>query len=325
MLLLTVFFYGCSSTDNVPPAWITNAESQYPASQYITAVGEASTKENASNLALVNLAKIFSVDIKSTSSDLTQAISQQSDAGSFVESTQKISRSIVTKTDIELQGAMIKETWQQPQKNNNGHYFALALLNKNLAAKRLILAIRSADQDTANLLAYSANKAPNLVLALHALRNARDVQIKRELDHQQLLIVTDKGIINKIGVKDIEAMMRDALATLKIASVAESSSSKALLQSGLGEIGIQSVKDSNLILKANLELLDPANIQGWYWLRGSYELSISDGDNVISQKRWTVKISAKDEEMLMPRMKDHINKKVSGYLIELLSTKPTKL
>ena len=49
-----------------------------------------------------------------------------------------------------------------------------------------------------------------------------------------------------------------------------------------------------------------------------------DGGTVISSKRWTLKISAREEQLLQPRLQDEISAKLPNYLVELLSTQPTQ-
>ncbi|TRX53931.1 LPP20 family lipoprotein [Thalassomonas sp. M1454] len=321
MLLCGFLLAACSSNDDTtPPSWINSPDSLYPSTQYLTAVGQASKRDRASNVALANLAKIFTVEIEADSSDLTSAVSTSSLAGMQTTTTQELSRNIVTNTELELQGAIIKEAWQSP----TGDYYALAILEKQKAARHLTQTIRNADKNTQQLISYSSNQAPNIVLALTSLRQARAEQIKREVANKQLVQVANQGIVNKTSSKEIETLIKLSLAELKVATAAESERSNNVLQSALGQLGIPHAIESNLTLKANLDTIDPTFTNQWYWLRGSYDLSILDGDTVISSKRWPIKISAKEEQLLEARLQDQISAKLPDYLIELLSTQPTQ-
>lgn len=319
VLLSTCFISACSSSksDAEPPKWLDDASSVYSEQLYLSAVGHASKRDMASNNALANLAKIFTVDIKADSKDFTKAMTS---TGSGIQTSSELSRSIVTSTDLELKGAVIKETWQSPQ----GDVYALALLEKQRAANHLSQTIRSADKNTKQLIAYSSNTAPNIVLALSALRNARSEQLKREIAQKQLVQVANKGIPASTSSAEIETLIKYSLAQLKVATDAESERSNSALQSALGQLGIPYADSSNLLLKAELDTIDPVFKEQWYWLRGSYALSIMDGSTVISSKRWTVKISAREEQLLQPRLQDEISVKLPNYLVELLSTQPTQ-
>ena len=72
-----------------------------------------------------------------------------------------------------------------------------------------------------------------------------------------------------------------------------------------------------------LTVLFPAYIDAWYWLRGSYELTITENGQVISRKRWPIKVSAKQKELLAPRLQDKVNSRMNEYLQQLISDSPT--
>ena len=319
--LITLTLGACSSNDdNEQPSWVDKPESKYSSQQYLTAVGYAGTRDVAENSALANLAKIFTVDIAANSKDFSKAITSNSDQGFAVENSQEISRSVVTSTDLELEGAIIKETWVSPL----GEHYALAILEKQRAARTLTEKVRNADKNTAQLLDYSRNTAPNVVLALHSLRQARSEQIKREIANQQLVQVANNGIVNSTSSKEIETLIKNSLAQLKVATSAESDKSNDILQSALGQLGIPHATSSNLVLQAKLDTIDPVFKEQWYWLRGSYDLSLVDNGTVITSKRWPIKISAREEQLLQPRLQDEVSANLTDYLIELLSSPPSK-
>ena len=64
----------------------------------------------------------------------------------------------------------------------------------------------------------------------------------------------------------------------------------------------------------------PAKLQqGWYWLRGSTELSLIYQGKALAKKRWPLKVSATDEAMVEQRAKDKLNEMMTSYLYELIS------
>ena len=58
-------------------------------------------------------------------------------------------------------------------------------------------------------------------------------------------------------------------------------------------------------------------------LRGSYQLTISENGKVISRKRWPIKVSSRQKELLAPRLQDKLNTNMTQYLQQLFSDAPT--
>ncbi|TEW56043.1 hypothetical protein E2R68_02840 [Psychromonas sp. RZ22] len=301
------------------PDWIDNAQGKYPSNDYLTAVGQASNRTRAGQSAVTNLLEIFSVKVRAETKTLTEAVKQESVVGVTLESSTTLQRSIETETDQVIQGVEIKESWLSP----TGDYYALAVLEKNSAAQNLMQSITELDNKTAELIDYSINFAPNSILAVNALRSARDQQLARKTADLQLKYISGSGVPNNISSNKIEQLISRKLASLQMSVKADSDSQKKSLQAGLAKLGVKVVNESSLQLSAEIDVTDPAFINNWYWLRGSYELTISENDKVISRKRWTVKISAKQKELLNLRLQDKLNSQISNYLQQLVSDTPT--
>lgn len=321
LLLTCVLLLSCSSgsSSHKRPKWIDNAASIYLPQDYLTAVGQASTRERASKNAIANLAEIFTVNVRVQSNTLTEATKKQSVLGVSSESSTTLQRHIQTETDQVISGVVIKESWLSP----NGEYYALALLNKRTAALSLTESIMDLDDATADFIDYSVNSAPNAIAALNALRAARDQQLRRALANLKLKQVSASGIPNDISSGKIEHLIAQKLAAMQVSVLGDSARHKKTIQSGLAKLGVAVVENSDLQIHADIDITEPTLINNWYWLRGSYQLSVSQGAQVISRKRWPVKISAKQQELLIPRLQDNINSKISGYLVELISDSPT--
>ena len=301
------------------PAWIDNAQSSYPAKEYLTAVGQASNRDRATENAIANLAEIFFVNVRAQTNVLTEATKQQSALGVTMESSTSLQRNIQTETDQAISGVVIRDSWLSPE----GEYYALAVLDKRKAAISLTESIMELDDSTAEFIDYSLNSAPNTIAALNALRAARDEQLTRSMANLQLKQVSVSGIPNDISSAKIEKLIAKKLASMKVSVEVDSARHKKTIQSGLAKLGVAVVEISNLQVSADIDITEPALINSWYWLRGSYELSIAENGQEISRKRWPVKVSAKQQDLLIPRLQDSINNKISNYLIELVSDSPT--
>lgn len=319
-LLSSFFIFSCASTSSElqRPAWIDNATSIYPESDYLTAVGQASKRSRASTNATASLAEIFYVDLHSETNILTEATKAQSVLGVTMESSTTLQRNIETKTDQALSGVKIKEGWLSP----TGEYYALAVLGKRNATMSLNESIIDLDNSTAELIEYSVKSAPNSIASLNALRAARDEQMARQMANLQLKQVSVSGVPVEISSKKIESLIAKKLASMQVSVNIENESYAKTVQSGLAQLGISVVANANIVVSADIEFNEPMFVNGWYWLRGSYALSISENGQVISRKRWPVKVSSKQKEMLDLRVKDLLNKKISDHLSELVSDVP---
>lgn len=318
--VICFFLASCASTpEQKRPQWIDNAQQSYSTNEYLTAVGQAYNRERATENAKANLAEIFFVNVRAQTDSITEATKQQSALGVSMKTRTKLQRNIQTETDQALSGVMISNSWQSPE----GQYYALATLGKYKAAVQLSETIAELDSSTADLIDYSIHRAPNQIAGLNALRMARDEQLLREMANLQLKQVSNSGITSSISSSKIEKLIANRLALLTISVKGNNARDKKNIQSGLAKLGISLAEESNLQLFANIDTTEPELINNWYWLRGSYELSIAENGQMISRKRWPVKVSAKHKNQLNLRLQDVINKKTANYLVELISDSPT--
>lgn len=310
----------CASTPSDDrPTWIDNAKSVYAESDYLTAVGQASKRDRAGKNATANLAEIFYVNVRAETNTLTQATKAESALGVTMESSSSLQRSIQTETDQVLSGVQIQESWLSP----TGEYYALAVLEKRKAAMALNETIMQFDETTSELINFSINSAPNSIASINALRKARDEQMARKMANLQLKQVSVSGIPTDISSKKIEQLIAQKLSQMQVSVDNDSDKQIKAVQSGLAKLGVNVVESSNIVISADIDMTEPSLLNDWYWLRGSYELSISESGQVISRKRWPLKVSAKQKEMLMPRLQDKVDSNISEYLAQLISDSPT--
>lgn len=313
------FITACASTaSDSKPVWIDNAQSLYAENDYLSAVGQGSTRQRATKNAIANLASIAYVHVRAETNTLTEATKAQSVLGVTLESSTSLQRNVQTKTDQALSGVKIKHSWLSPA----GEYYALALLDKRSAALSLHESIMALDQSTAQLLQYSAQGAPNSIVSLNALREARDEQLARQMANLQLKQVSVSGIATPISSKQIERRIAEKLASLQMMVNIEAPNHAKTVQAGLAQLGIRVVESANIEVRAEHDITEPTLLNGWYWVRGSYQLSIIENGLVISRKRWPITISAKQEALLAQRVRDHVAGHMRDYLAQLLSDAP---
>ena len=96
------------------------------------------------------------------------------------------------------------------------------------------------------------------------------------------------------------------------------------LQRAVSQLGVQIDPAANLRFTGLMDVTTPELRQAWYWIRGSYELILTDGSTVLAKKRWPVKASATDASLVGQRLRDTINQDLPGQVFELLTTATQK-
>ncbi len=316
-LWLLVQLGACSSTPK-EPEWLNNAETSYPASRYLSATGQADNREAADARALANVAKIFEVAVADSSMDFSAARIDTVAGNSVVSNTQQASRAVSTEARQVLQGARVVEHWH----TEDGSDYSLAILEKAPAARRFRSTVHQADKQTQELIAFAGNRAPNPVAALGALEQARQIQQHRDNANRSLAVLSGRGIPSAQSQADIESMIRKGLSTLQFGAQAAKPSMLDAVQSAIATLGIQFKQDSAYQVWGALDTTPVQEKQGWYWLRGSMQLSLRHNNESIATRRWPIKVSATDEGMVKQRARDQLSNDLAGQLYQLLVASP---
>ena len=312
-LLLGLVLTACSSKQ---PDWVDNPGEEFPQKRYLSAVGEADNRSTADDRALANLAKIFEVAISDRSLDFSQARVSADQSGSTVSNVQTASRYVTTEARQILEGAQLVESWQ----GEDGKTYSLAVLEKAPATRRLREAVRGADRQIADRVNYASQQAPNAVVALAALEQARKIETERSNLNRNLAVVSGKGIKASHDQASLENMLRNALATLYFDAEADSPELQQTLEAAIGRLGITLDGNAPYRLFATLDT-EPVQLkQGWYWLRGSTQLNLQYQGETLAKKRWPLKVSAVEQGMVEQRAKDKLSEQMADYLYELITS-----
>jgi hypothetical protein len=314
-LLLFTGLVGCASTSSSePPSWSTGTAEQYPGRLFITAIGEGLSREQAEQRAFSALARVFEVNIQEESTDLS-LFRQQTGESSESINRQTSSRQLITATEQILEGATPVEYWNEPQR-----HLVLVALERRGAEQRLRQKMVQLDQQTLGLRQYADNASLNPVIQLSALEQARQLQLSRAPLNRNLSVVSGKALTPPVSVAMLEQQIRDRLAQLRFRLSAESEL-LALLEHAVAQIGAQSQADAGLQLIGLIDREPITQRQGWYWLRGAFQLSLSNQEGVvIAQQRWPIKVSAQQPGMIEQRLRDQTNAQIAGQLYQLVSS-----
>jgi uncharacterized protein YukE len=313
ILLLSLALAACSSKQ---PDWVDEPTAQYPQQRYLSAVGEADDRSAADDRALANLAKIFEVSISDRSLDFSRAQLSTDESGSAASNIQTASRFLTIEARQILEGAQLVQSWQ----GEAGKTYSLAVLEKAPATRRLREAVRGADRKIADRVNYAGKSAPNLVAALAALEQARKIETERENLNRNLAVVSGRGIKASYDQASLDKLLRDALSSLHFGAEADSPELLQNLESAIAELGITLDGKSAYRLVASMDTEPVQQQQGWYWLRGSTQLSLEHQGETLAKKRWPVKVSALDKGMVQQRAKDKLSAQMTAYLYELITS-----
>jgi hypothetical protein len=313
ILVLGSLLTACSSKQ---PDWVDKPTGQYPPQRYLSAVGEADDRSTADDRALANLAKIFEVAISDRSLDFSQAQVSGDQSGRDVSNIQTASRYVTTEAKQVLEGAQLMESWQ----DDEGNAYSLAVLEKAPATRRFRDAVRHADRQIEDRVNYASQQAPNPVVALAALEQARKIENQRSNLNRNLSVVRGRGIKAPYDQASLEKLLRNALATLQFSAEADSPELQQNLESAIGTLGITLDQQAPYLLIASMDTEPVQQKQGWYWLRGSTQLSLMFQGETLAKKRWPLKVSALDKGMVEQRAKDKLSEQMTVYLYELITS-----
>lgn len=315
LVLLTTMLGACTSSAPKQPQWLNNPAANYPEQRYLTAIGEASSRELAATRARANLSRIFQVAISDSSMDFSTAVVSSSNGQRQVDNEMKVSRFVNADARQVLEGTQIVQYWQDEQ----GKIYSLAVLEKAPANRRFRDTILRADKKTADLVSYASNQANNPAAALRALEQARRSQNKRDNANRNLTVTSGRGITARYTGEQLGTMIRQSLASLAFAIDSQGSSIDAELENAMATLGIKRNANSVYTLSSRLDAEPVQQIQGWYWLRGSIEMRLDDNGKTIAKKRWPIKVSALQPGLVMQRAKDTLNDKLATYLYQMLT------
>jgi hypothetical protein len=299
LILVATLLSACASQTPKQPDWISGDSATYKSSQYLLGRGQAGTADEAQDRARADLAKIFQVAVTVDSSDVQQF--KSGDAGGTGEYQSQASRRITTRTEQIVRGIQIAQLWQDPVTLN---HHALAVLPRLQAAAGLRQQISQLDEATRKYIDQSRGSS-DLLLKIAAANHALESQQERAALQKSLQVVdvTGRGIDSPWNSAALQSDLESLLKRVRIASQTTADSPPGLAQvvsGALAQAGflIETGQDPDFVLQGRLNLADLGMQQGWYWQRGTLEVSLSEktGGRVRGTRSWPIKSSAQDRD-----------------------------
>jgi hypothetical protein len=321
---LIVMLFACASTgkQSKRPDWVDGESRKYSDNSYLIGRGVSSNLDDAKDRARVDIAKVFEVALIEYGKDKQEYQQLTQDGESEVNSSQHVIRVIRTQTKKVVEGVEIPEIWQDEQ----GQYYALAVLNRKQARKRLKDEIKRLDEAT-NIVMGRVIASSDRLAEIARLTQAMELQNERAVALSSLQIVnpSGKGVAVVWNVTKLERRLAEVMGAIFIYPQLLNEDHKPLLTilaSAITEAGFKSTEINpwHYMLAVDLTLEEPTVQNGWTWIRGTLEIILRTGDgNVIGNKRWPIKASSTQETLVYERLYNQaantLNKELRGAIV----------
>lgn len=292
---------GCA-TKVTQPDWVAGSSAKYPDTGYLLGRGQAAGAEEARDRARADLAKVFEVAVSVESEDVQRY--RSAPVGAEYEAS--ASRRIQTRTEQIVRGIQIADLWEDPRTRTQ---HALAVLPRLQAANGLRQQIELLDAATRGHL-EQARKADDLFVKIGAAAAAIEAQVERAAVQKSLRVVdvTGRGTESEWSVAKLGADLGDLLKRVRLAVRADGTPPEGFATALRGAVATagflaETGDKPDFVLAGRLDLEDLGKRDGWYWQRGTLEISLveSAGGRVRGSKRWPVKASAGDAATALQR------------------------
>jgi hypothetical protein len=311
MPAVAVWCGGCAH-QQAEPDWIAGESSAYPASRYLLGRGEGTRQQQAADRARAELAKIFRVAITDETIDSQTVTTTHTGTRRTREQQSEATRTVTTSTDELLEGIEITRVWRDP---HTQRHFALAVLPRAQAAQNLRRRMQQFDLQTEQDL-KQARADTDRLQQIGAMNRAVRTQRRRQSLQQYLTIVEpsanimapvwDQAKLHSEFTQALRSIHIDALASNDPTGKLQGMLAGAIAAAGFT---LATGQQSDYIARAALQLDALVEREGWYWLRGTLEVQLTEpvAERVRGVKRWTIKASAQQPELTQQRLLDQVN------------------
>lgn len=325
-ILLVLVFIGltaCAGSGVKKPDWVNGDSSAYPDEAYLTGRGQSESRAVGQDRARADLSKIFEVNVSEQSVDVVRYERKSTDDDRPGQLDATASREVITRSNQVIQGIHIAELWQDP---DNGQFHALAVLDRNRAANDLRQVIQEQDRAITREVALAKQQSELFSRIRHANR-AVELQQARNHDQRLLKIVDSTGIGVQPGynLQVLRADRNDLLQRLQIQSRVINDPIGELAEIVNGAIAragfVHGVDNgTGYRLDSDLQVKGFRDDDGWFWYRGSLQISlvdIQDGSNKGSY-RWEIKVSSQNAGTAAQRVREMISRTLDNELRDVV-------
>ena len=215
------------------PGWVDGASSEYPPAQYLTGVGQADNRNNASDQAYAAVARIFKAEVAAQAKDWESYLVVENRGSSSTE--RRLTLDTVTKvsTDKVLENVSIADGWYD---SNKGLHYVLAVMNRSQAEaslmERMATLDRAIDADV-----IESRQTSDKLTKIRTLRRAARNLVLREAYNADMRVIrpSGKGIAPAYRVSELSNELEQFLATNLVLAVQVSGDHAEPIQRALTE------------------------------------------------------------------------------------------
>ena len=294
------------------PDWMAGKAGAYPANRYLLGRGEGASQQQAADRARAEIAKVFRVGITDETVDTQTVTTTRKKGRTAREQQSEATRTVTTWTDELLEGIEIARVWHDPQTQR---HYALAVLARAQSAQDLRRRMQQLDLRTEQDLKRARTDTDRLQ-QISAMNRALGAQRERQSLQQYLTIVepTANAVTSTWNQAELDLEFTDALRRVHIDALTSNDPTgklQAVLAGAVTGAGftLAGGQQTDYIARAGLQLHELVKREGWYWLRGTLELELTEPlvDRVRGVKRWAIKVSAQQPELTQQRLLDQVN------------------
>ncbi len=320
--VLLFILVGCSAPK--PPAWTLDPDARFPAAGYLTGVGSAAGRAAAEDQARSEIAKIFQVTIHAQlSSSEAQA---QSAVGSLVSSdyNQSVRAELVATTDKALSGVRIAEVWSDPR---SGDYYALAVLDRLVAARPLRSQLNDIDLSVADQMRRAENAASPARRLGYYLVILQDLQ-RRQTLAGDLSILELSGFVAEPPASEaaVAALADRTAGEIRLGVELEGDRGeivKGSLVQALTAVGMRmaAAGETNLLVRGAVETEQYTTGDPWQWTVAAAQVDLLEGADgrLLDTLRTTVREGSRQTERSDVVARETLGKKLASLLVERIS------
>ncbi len=215
------------------PGWVDGATSEYPPAQYLTGVGQADNRNNASDQAYAAVARIFKAEVAAHAKDWESYLVIEHRGSSNTERRLTLDNVTKVSTDKVLENVRIMETWYDA---NKGLHYALAVMNRSQAEAALIERMATLDLAVEADVTESRQTTDKLTTIRHLRRAARNL-VLREAYNADLRVIrpSGQGMASAYRANELSNELEQFLATHLLLGVQISGDHAEPIQRALAE------------------------------------------------------------------------------------------
>ncbi len=190
LVILVPWGGGCSWPGGKPkPAWIDGMSQEFPASQYLVGIGQADSRNVATEHAYAAVARIFKAEISAQAKDWESYLVIEQRGAATTERRLALDQITKVSTDKVLESVQVLDSWFDRKK---GVHYVLAGMSRPQAESAMLERIRDLDRAITDEIDES-RKTQDKLTRVRSLKRATKRLVTREAYNADLRVIRPSG------------------------------------------------------------------------------------------------------------------------------------